>query len=80
MRPRARQLLVDKGFDEKFGARPLRRIFQREIEDPLSHEILKGRFGPGATIVVDVRDGRVVFRAKRVRAAKKTQEPASVAG
>jgi ATP-dependent Clp protease ATP-binding subunit ClpC len=71
MSPRAKEHLVAKSFDEKFGARPLRRIFQRDVEDPLSFEILKGRFTAGSTVVVDFKDEAVVFRAKRSPKADK---------
>jgi ATP-dependent Clp protease ATP-binding subunit ClpC len=46
--------LVDKGYDEKFGARPLRRAIQRYIEDPLSERILSAEFPAGEEIEVDV--------------------------
>ncbi len=62
IRKKARDYLIEKGFDEKFGARPLRRLLQKEVEDPLSLEILKGRFSPGDTIDVDMRAGKVAFR------------------
>ncbi|NUP99410.1 MAG: ATP-dependent Clp protease ATP-binding subunit [Armatimonadetes bacterium] len=48
----AMDLLAKEGFDPNFGARPLRRAIQRMIEDPLSEEILSGRFGNGDTIEV----------------------------
>ena len=44
VKKKAREYLIDKGFDEKFGARPLRRLLQKEVEDPLSLEILRGKF------------------------------------
>ena len=47
----AREFLVTKGFDEKFGARPLRRAIQKYIEDPLAEEILRGSFKEGTRIV-----------------------------
>ncbi len=47
----AKNFLVEKGFDEKFGARPLRRAIQKYVEDPLAEEILRGSFKEGATIV-----------------------------
>lgn len=47
----AKNFLVEKGFDEKFGARPLRRAIQKFVEDPLAEEILRGSFKEGATIV-----------------------------
>ena len=46
--------LVEKGYDQKFGARPLRRAIQRYLEDPLSEAILLAQFGAGAEIEVDV--------------------------
>ncbi len=48
------EFLVEKGFDEKFGARPLRRAIQRYLEDPLSEKILLAEFAPGDEIEVDV--------------------------
>ena len=48
--------LVDKGYDEKYGARPLRRAIQRYLEDPLSEKILVSEFSPGDEIAVDVKE------------------------
>jgi len=51
--------LVERGYDQKFGARPLRRAIQRYLEDPLSEKILVAEFGAGAEIEVDVtEDGK----------------------
>ncbi|QQS37262.1 MAG: ATP-dependent Clp protease ATP-binding subunit [Ignavibacteriales bacterium] len=47
----AKNFLVDKGFDQKYGARPLRRAIQKFVEDPLAEEILRGSFKDGSTIV-----------------------------
>jgi ATP-dependent Clp protease ATP-binding subunit ClpC len=58
----AKELLVQEGFDPKFGARPLRRAVQRLVEDPLSEEILAGRFASGDTIYADREEDRLVFR------------------
>jgi ATP-dependent Clp protease ATP-binding subunit ClpC len=66
----AKEHLIENGYDVKYGARPLRRTIQKEIEDPLSIEILKGRFGPGSHVVVHVRSGKIAFRA----GSKKPQE------
>ncbi len=49
--------LADKGFDPKFGARPLQRAIQRYLEDPLAEEIVKGAFHPGDTVVFSGSDG-----------------------
>jgi len=46
--------LAEQGYDPQFGARPLRRVIQRYVESPLSVQILRGNFGPGAHIHVDV--------------------------
>lgn len=53
--------LARVGFDPVYGARPLRRAIQNEIENPLAKEILAGRFGPKDVIRVDVKNGRFVF-------------------
>jgi ATP-dependent Clp protease ATP-binding subunit ClpC len=52
--PAAKDLLADRGYDPLLGARPLRRVIQREIEDGLSERILFGELKPGEIIVVDV--------------------------
>jgi ATP-dependent Clp protease ATP-binding subunit ClpA len=51
---RAKEWLAKKGFDPEYGARPLRRIFQRYVENRIAEEILHGNFAPGDTIIVDV--------------------------
>jgi len=57
----ALRFLVDVGYDEKFGARPLRRAVERNIEDPIAEEILRnGKLGAG-TISVDVKNGALAF-------------------
>jgi len=53
--------LAQEGFDPVYGARPLKRAIQQQIENPLAKEILSGRFGPKDIIHVDVEDGRIVF-------------------
>ena len=52
----AKEWLGDKGYDETFGARPLRRIIQNEVEDRLSEALLEGKFGPGDKVVIDCDD------------------------
>jgi ATP-dependent Clp protease ATP-binding subunit ClpB len=63
--------LAKVGFDPVYGARPLKRAIQSEIENPLAKAILEGRFAPKDTIAVDWRGGRMVFEKKKtsVRAA-----------
>jgi ATP-dependent Clp protease ATP-binding subunit ClpC len=60
----ARQFLIDKGYNQDFGARPLRRTISRELEDPIAEEILRGAFPGGTRIMVRMKDGRVYFDAK----------------
>ena len=58
------------GFDPVYGARPLKRAIQSEIENPLAKSLLEGRFAPKDTIAVDHRGGKMVFETKKtVRAA-----------
>ncbi|MBX5475628.1 MAG: ATP-dependent Clp protease ATP-binding subunit [Clostridia bacterium] len=60
---RAKEIIVDEGADVEFGARPLRRAITRLVEDPLSEEVLAGKFKPGDTITVDAdTEGHIVFR------------------
>jgi ATP-dependent Clp protease ATP-binding subunit ClpC len=61
----ARDVLAKEGFDPQYGARPLRRAIQRLVEDPLSDDMLRGKFSAGDKIVLDARDGQVVFEKKR---------------
>ncbi len=63
----AREYLIKEGFDEKFGARPLRRALQKQIEDTLSLEILRKKFESGDTVIVDCKDDAIIFRKKRIR-------------
>jgi ATP-dependent Clp protease ATP-binding subunit ClpB len=60
----ALQKIAEAGFDPVYGARPLKRAIQQQIENPLSKEILQGRFGPKDTIVVTEVNGNLVFEKK----------------
>jgi ATP-dependent Clp protease ATP-binding subunit ClpB len=53
--------LAHEGYDPSFGARPLKRVIQREIADPAALMILGGQVGEGDTITVDIVDGRAVL-------------------
>jgi len=59
--PRALAQIAKAGFDPVFGARPLKRAIQKDIENPVSKLILEGRFGPKDVIPVDYEDGRFSF-------------------
>ncbi len=60
--PAAEQWLARAGYDPDYGARPLRRVLQRSIEDPLALALLEGQYLDGATVTVDVDDDRIVLR------------------
>jgi ATP-dependent Clp protease ATP-binding subunit ClpB len=67
----ARDLLGQAGFDPVYGARPLKRAIQQQIENPLAQKILQGEFVPGDRIRVSARDGQLTFaRADERRAAR----------
>jgi len=57
----AKQKLLDEGYDEVYGARPLKRVIQRRVEDALSEEILQNKISSGQKVKVDVKDGVFVF-------------------
>lgn len=59
----ALELLSEKGYDRDYGARPMKRVFQREIQNPLAVELLQGRFPSGSKVAVDARDGKFIFQA-----------------
>jgi len=65
--------IATEGYDPTFGARPLKRVIQQEIQNPLASEILKGHFGEGTTVRIDYRDGEFTFERSEAPAA----EPAS---
>lgn len=58
--------IADKGFDENYGARPLRRAIQNEIEDPLSEQMLEGKVKDGAVVTCDFADGQFTFTTANV--------------
>jgi len=64
----AKDFLGEKGYDEVFGARPLRRVIQDMVEDKLSESLLGGKFQPGDTAVVDLEEGEIVVHPQAVGA------------
>ena len=62
--PAAMDKLIDEGYSDEYGARPLKRVVQKRIEDRLSDEILAGRVLGGEKVTVDVKDGNFVFASK----------------
>ena len=59
---KVKDLLVEKGYDPTYGARPMRRSVERFLEDPLAEEILRGSLHDGDPISVTVEDGKIVFK------------------
>ncbi len=64
---KARDLLAEAGYDPVYGARPLKRAIQQQIENPLAQQILKGTFGPGDRILATVRNSELVFNKQTSR-------------
>ena len=65
----ARTWLANQGYDPTYGARPLKRVIQRNIQDPLAEEILAGRVKDGQTVDVGVKGGHIALNGEAVRAA-----------
>ena len=78
--PAAISSLAEQGFDPELGARPLKRVIQQKVEDPLSDAILGGTFKDGDTVQVAVNeDGEILLKPARTRKKVKTPEPEPVA-
>ena len=58
----AKALIIERGYDPLFGARPLRRMLQSSVETLLARTILRGEIRAGSTITVDVADGELICR------------------
>ena len=67
--PAAMELMAKEGYDPIYGARPLKRVIQRRLQDPLALQILEGKFRDGDALEVDVENGEVVLRKARQPAA-----------
>jgi ATP-dependent Clp protease ATP-binding subunit ClpB len=61
---KGRQRLADEGYDPAYGARPLKRIIQRSVQDPLAHMLLAGEIGDGATVKIGASDGALTINGK----------------
>ena len=62
---KARNYLAKRGFNPELGARPLRRLIQREVEDPISNGIVSGEYGEGDLVALDLVDDKLSFRVKK---------------
>ena len=72
---KAKEFLVKEGLDSNLGARPLKRVIQRMILDPLSIKIVTGEISEGSRVLIDEKDGKIVFDLPKllvkVRSAEK---------
>ena len=59
----AREHMAEAGYDPVYGARPLKRVIQREVQDPLALALLRGEFGEGDVVQVKAKDGEIVFES-----------------
>ena len=73
----AKDLLIDKGYDDKYGARPLRRTIQSLLEDKMAEEILDGKLKKGVNVKVDCEEGKLTFTVKKKAAARKKKAQAA---
>ena len=79
MTDEAKELIISKGSNKEYGARPLRRAIDHLLEDPLAEELLFGRLTKGGLVRLDVKDDKIVFEYPEVKPPKvdmpKTPEP-----
>jgi ATP-dependent Clp protease ATP-binding subunit ClpC len=73
----AKEWLAEQGYDEDFGARPLKRAIQRYVESPLSVQLLQGKFTKGDHVLVDVSDSELVFTQKEEASSESVDATAS---
>jgi ATP-dependent Clp protease ATP-binding subunit ClpA len=64
----ARRWLAEEGYDPSFGARPLKRVLQKQVESPLAVRLLRGEFRAGDVIVVDVGEQGLIFQRQTAEA------------
>jgi ATP-dependent Clp protease ATP-binding subunit ClpB len=76
---KARELLGNLGFDPTYGARPLKRVIQKQLVDKLALRLLEGEFSEGDTVAVDAEDGELTFAKAKAPRAKPEREKAKAA-
>ncbi|MEW6378872.1 MAG: ATP-dependent Clp protease ATP-binding subunit [bacterium] len=67
LKPEAEEWLLKKGYQPDYGARPVKRVIQRYVEDPISEELLKGNFKEGDILQIGVENGEITFAKKSLR-------------
>jgi len=68
-KPDAKHWLADRGYDPVYGARPLKRVIQKSVQDPLSELILAGKISEGEEIKVSAAGDKLLFNGENIRAA-----------
>jgi ATP-dependent Clp protease ATP-binding subunit ClpB len=76
----ARTWLANRGYDPAYGARPLKRVIQKAVQDPLAEQILAGSLKDGATAALTVRDGALVLNGVVVKVSGQDTTSTSAAG
>jgi ATP-dependent Clp protease ATP-binding subunit ClpC len=61
----ALKYLIEKGYDREYGARPLRRLIEQEVEDRIAEQCLEGGVSHGSIVTISARDGKLIFRVSR---------------
>jgi len=69
-----KEFLVEKGYDEKYGARPLKRTIQQMVEDKLAEAVLEGRVREGDSVKILLKDGQLKFSARHPQTARKNSQ------
>jgi ATP-dependent Clp protease ATP-binding subunit ClpB len=72
---KGRQWLADKGYDPSYGARPLKRVIQKQVQDPLAQMLLAGEIGDGAALKVGASQGVLTINGKAVGGAAEANAP-----
>ncbi len=73
----AKELLIDKGYDDKYGARPLRRTIQSLLEDKMAEEMLDGNIKEGCQVEVGCEEGKLTFTVKEESSSQKEKSAGS---
>jgi ATP-dependent Clp protease ATP-binding subunit ClpB len=74
----ATDLLIEKGYDPVYGARPLKRVIQRRVVDPLAQQLIQGEVRDGDHELVDAQDGQFTFNTVVPAEEAEQEEPAAV--
>ena len=69
-----KDFLVEKGYDEKYGARPLKRTIQSMVEDKLAESVLEGKVREGDSVKIQLKDGQLKFSARRPQKSGKNDK------